>query len=165
MTKKKQEITIKNMDVSEKYLYMVFTLLKKHDRIIISDKETHFNNTELRLIFEVLSAKYEGRRLISTQLATQLGVTRSAVSQIVNNLAKQNIVKRVADEVDRKIAYIEITDETMAAYREDLQNCQDFIFRVMEKFGADKFNMMFALLDEFIETLETEKQNTPFPLK
>ncbi len=165
MTDKKQELAIKNMDMSEKYLYMVFSLLKKRDRIIISDRETHFNNTELRLLFEVLSAKYEDRRLISTQLATILGITRSAVSQIVNRLVEQNVVKRVADDVDKKIAYIEITDEAMAAYREDLRNCQDFIARVMEKFGVDKFDTMFTLLDEFIGALEEEKQNAPFLLK
>ena len=165
MSNKKQETTIKNLEVSEKYLYMVFSLLKKRDRIIISDQETHFNNTEIRLLFEVLSAKYEGRRLISTQLAALLGVTRSAVSQIVNHLEKQNVVKRVADDVDKKIAYIEVTEETMAAYKEDLQNCQDFIVRVIEKFGADKFDKMFTLLDEFIEALEAEKQNVPFSFK
>ena len=81
-----QENNLINGEKSEKYLYMVFSLLKKRESIIISDKETHFSNTELRLLFEVLMAKYEGKRLISTQLSKLLGVTRSAVSQIVNRL-------------------------------------------------------------------------------
>ena len=85
---------------------MVFSLLKKREEIIISDKKTRFSNTELRLLFEILTAKYEGKRLISTQLAKRLGVTRSAISQIVNRLEEEGVVRRVADDVDRKIAYI-----------------------------------------------------------
>ena len=100
--------------------------------LAVSAKETHFSDTELRLIAEILSATYEGKRLISTQLADMLGITRSAVSQIVNNLEKRNVVKRVADDVDRKIAYIELTEEAMESYLADLKIYEPFIERVVE---------------------------------
>ena len=142
---------------------MVFSLLKKREEIIISDKKTHFNNTELRLIFEVLTAKYEGRRLISTQLAKLLGVTRSAVSQIVNHLEEDGLVKRVADDVDKKIAYIEVTEETLEKYKDDLQNCQKFLKRVIERFGEDNFCRMVELFDDFVATIDKEKRALGHP--
>ena len=143
---------------NEQYLHMVFSLLKKREFIMISDKETHFGNTELRMLFEILMAKYEGKRLISTQLAKRLGVTRSAISQIVNRLEKDGVVKRVADDVDRKIAYIEVTEKTMVAYERDLQLCQNFLGRVVDNFGEENFHKMVELFDGFIASIEKEKK-------
>ena len=149
----------KSEEMREKYMYMLFSLMKKREDIVISDKKTQFNSTEIRLLFEILSAQHEGKRLISTRLASLLGITRSAVSQIVNRLEENGVVKRVADDVDRKIAYIEITDEIMEIYREDLEKCQNFIERVVQNFGEEKFQTMYTLLNEFIEVLEKEKKN------
>ena len=143
---------------NEKYLNAVFSMMKKRDGIMVADKKTRFNDTELRLISEVLSAKQGGNRLISTQLATKLGVTRSAISQIVNRLEESGAVKRVPDAVDRKIAYIEIADETMESYRADIKTCGEFIGRGVKKFGGDRFQQMQNLLEEFATMMEEEKQ-------
>lgn len=156
--KQKTATTIKKLSKNERYLNMVFSIFRKRETIVLSDKTTHFNNTELRLIGEVLRAKYEGKRLISTQLATLLGVTRSAVSQIVNRLEKEGVVQRVPDDVDRKIAYIEVTDEMLGLYDEDLNNCISFIGRVVKKFGEDKFNTMYDLVEEFMQMIDDEKE-------
>ena len=155
-----EEIMQKNegKEDKEKYLYMVFSLLKKRENIILSDIETHFGNTELRLIFEILTAKYEGRRLISTQLAKLLGVTRSAISQIVNRLEKDGVVQRVADDVDRKIAYIELTEQTFQQYQADLEKCNNFINRVVGKFGEENFCQMVELFEGFVEVINQEKK-------
>ncbi len=142
---------------SEKRLRAVFELLKRREKIIISAKKTRFNDTELRLIGEVLSAKEEGRRLISTQLARLLGITRSAVSQIVNHLEKEGVVVRVPDAVDRKIAYVEITERTLKEYEEEVQACMQFVDKVVEKFGAKKFDQLCSLLDDFLSLLDSEQ--------
>lgn len=143
---------------NEKYLNSVFSMMKKRDGIMVADKKTRFNDTELRLISEVLSAKQGGNRLISTQLATKLGVTRSAISQIVNRLEEAGALKRVPDAIDRKIAYIEVTEETIDSYRADIKTCSEFIGRVVEKFGAEKFQQMKSLLEEFMDKMEEERQ-------
>ena len=144
--------------VNEKYLNAVFSMMKKRDGIMVADKKTRFNDTELRLISEVLSAKQGGNRLISTQLATKLGVTRSAISQIVNRLEETGVLKRVPDAVDRKIAYIEVTEETMDSYRADMKTCGDFVGRVVERFGDEKFKQMKGLLEEFMDMMDEERQ-------
>lgn len=48
-----------------------------------------FNNTEMRLIGTIILNDECGKKLISTQIADNLGITRSAVSQIVNKLEKK----------------------------------------------------------------------------
>ena len=155
----------KDIKSNEKYLNAVFSMIKKREGIILSKKQNHFNDTELRLIGEVLDAKKKGKRLISTQLAKKLGVTRSAISQIVNRLESEGVVQRVPDAVDRKIAYIEVTEATMKTYKEDVKSCGDFIGKVVRQFGETKFEQMQGMLEEFVSMLEDEKQreanNTP----
>lgn len=160
MVCKTEKKAVKRMSESEKYLHSVFSILKRSENLVISDKKAHFNDTELRLLGEVLRAKYADERLISTQLAKRLGVTRSAISQIVNRLESEGVVKRVPDDVDRKIAYIEVTDETMDLYNEELKTAKTFVNKVVKQFGTEKFDTMCELFDEFMNTLEEEKNSS-----
>ncbi len=130
----------------EAYLARIFSIMKARNRIVFHDGKTHFNDTELRMISEIVSATYEGKRLISTQIADLLGITRSAVSQMVNRLEEQGIVKRVADSVDKKIAYIVMAENVMEQYGEDLEKCFRFLNKAVGKFGEDRF---FRLCDDF----------------
>lgn len=157
MKEKKKEL-LNQEDKRKRYLNMLFSIFQKKEQITVSSEKTYFNNTEIRLIGEVLSAGYEGKRLISTRLADILGVTRSAISQIVNKLEKQGIVRRVPDDVDRKIAYIEVTEEALEKYGSDLHLCIEFIGDVVEKFGEEKFETMYALINDFSDLVQKEKE-------
>ena len=158
MEEKQLKIRALGEGKNEEYLSKVFQMLKKREDITITDKKTHFNNTEIRMIGELLAARYENRRLISTQIAKLLGVTRSAISQIVNRLELRGVVKRVADENDKKIAYIELSDGILEEYREDLDSCLDFVGAIVEEFGEDNFNKMCELFDSFVELVKTKIQ-------
>ena len=148
----------KKLTVNEKHMQMLYALSKRREALAIANKNTHFKDTELRLLAEIVQAKGEGERLISTQLADRLGITRSAISQIVNRLEESGIVKRIPDAVDRKIAYIELTDETLELYKKDWAYCQHFFGKLIKKFGEDKFCEMCALTNEFIDMVEAEKK-------
>lgn len=155
---KEQKIKTKKLTTNEKYLQAIYEVNAKREGFAITNKCTHFNDTELRLLAEIVSAKQEGKRLISTQLATRIGVTRSAISQIVNRLETEGIVMRVPDAVDRKIAYIEFTEKTVEIYEKDWKLCQRYIGSVVKKFGEERFYQMCSLCNEFISLLEEEKQ-------
>ena len=92
MSKKVKETTNQS---AENYLKEIFTLVRKVETLTTADKKTLFNNTEFRMLGEIICAKYAGKRVISTQLAQILGVTRSAISQMVSRLEEQGVVKRV----------------------------------------------------------------------
>ena len=147
-----------NATGNERYLHDVFNLIKRVENLTVTNSKGKFNDTEIRLVGEVYAAKFAGKRLISTQLATLLGVTRSAISQIVNRLENAGLVKRVPDLFDRKIAYIEVSEEAIAAYGEDMKVYVDFIGHIVEKFGVDKFHTMCSLVDTFVALVEKEKK-------
>lgn len=142
---------------NEKYMKELFAVVRKFDRVAFPDKNAHFNNTELRLLGEVLSVKAAGKRVISTQLADKLGVTRSAVSLIVGGLVERGVLKRVPDDVDKKIAYIEITEEAMADYKQDIACSSDFIGSVVEQFGKEDFETFCTLANRFMDVFDKER--------
>ncbi|MBQ7913352.1 MAG: MarR family transcriptional regulator [Clostridia bacterium] len=149
--------SVKKLSADEKHLQMLYELSKRREVLTIGTKNNHFKDTELRLLAEIVQANNKGERLISTQLADRLGITRSAISQIVNRLEENGIVNRVPDAVDRKIAYIELTDETFALYKKDWAYCQKFFGKLIKKFGRDRFYEMCALTNEFIDLVQEEK--------
>lgn len=123
--------------------------MRVKENITINDRNAKFKSTEMRLLSEVLLAKYENKRLISAQLARLLGVTRSAVSQIVNNLEERGVVVRVPDAIDRKIAYVELADGVLESYKEDLETAREFANDLVKEFGEEKFETMCELYMSF----------------
>ena len=160
MASETKNITLEHKASGEdKYLNDIFTMMKLMDNMTISDQEMRFNSTEMRLIGQILAFRYVGKRLISTQLAQLLGITRSAVSQIVNRMEKEGVLRRVPDSVDRKIAYIELTEDALDAYKDDLAVSKGFIGRTVEKYGEEKFNHMVESFVEFFSLLNEEKSD------
>ena len=158
MASKTKNIVLEHKASGEdKYLNDIFTMMKFMDNMTISDQEMRFNSTEMRLIGQILAFRYVGKRLISTQLAQLLGITRSAVSQIVNRMEKEGVLRRIPDDVDRKIAYIELTEEALETYKEDLAVSKAFIGRTVEKYGEEKFNRMVDSFVDFFSMLNEEK--------
>ncbi|MBR2903246.1 MAG: MarR family transcriptional regulator [Clostridia bacterium] len=139
------------------YLRRIFLLSKKVEEIMQTDKSTPFNTTELRLMKELLIARLEGTRLISTQIAKRLGVTRSSVSQMVNKLEAQGIVRRQADEVDRKIAYILMTEEAEQMCKAELSKWNMGVEKIVTKFGEEKMEQLLVMMDEFADVAKSIK--------
>ncbi len=104
--------------------------------------------TEFRLLQEVVMEQEKGRNIISSELARRLGVTRSAVSQIVTKLEKQNIVKRTAAETDRKIAYICLSDYAAAMFLQQCERANAAMEELTEVFGGERLDRFMAEYDE-----------------
>lgn len=134
----------------EKYFAEMCFLMQTKDNILPTNRGSKLNRTELRLLSEIVAAQYEGERVISTQLAKRLGVTRSAVSQMVANLEEEGIVRRVPSPTDKKIAYIEIAEGALEEYGEELDSALSLLGDAVEEFGEEKFNQMCGLFREFV---------------
>lgn len=149
MEQEKMNIQLKK-DYFDKIMRII--RLSKNTKFV---KKPMFNTTEMKMLEELSIAKMEGRRLISSNLAKALGVTRSAVSQMVTKLEKQGIVKRVAAENDKKIAYIELTESYMNDTSEQKNMIAFNICRTIDKMGEDNFEKFIALGEEFFTILNS----------
>ena len=152
--KKKIPKTVTTQEENKVYLRKIFTMLRDIEVALNAQSNEKYNNTEIRLMNEVVYAAGIGERLISTQLATRLGITRSAVSQIVAKLEKDGAVRRVPDAVDRKIAYVELTEKVAETYKNIVAQYTDFVGKVVAYMGVSKINKLFVLVDEFYSAVE-----------
>lgn len=109
------------------------------------------SKTEFRLLREIVTEERAGKGIISSELARRLGVTRSAVSQLVTKLEKRNIVMRTPSPTDRKIAYIRLSDWALEEYEEQCRQSNIVMDRVLEEMGEEKLQLLIAIYDEFSE--------------
>lgn len=142
------------------YIKKIFLLGKRLGEVIQTEKNMSFNSTELRLLKELVFVKLENERIISTNLAKRLGVTRSSVSQMVNKLEKEGVVYRQPDEVDRKIAYIQMTESAEQLCMAELEKWTGVLTEIVETFGEEKMQALLSLAEEFAQTAQTVREKT-----
>ena len=146
------------------FLREIYRINKRLEEIKIFDEKLTLNNTEMQMLREIIVAKESGRRLISSRLAKTLGITRSAVSQMVNKLESKEIVCRVPDVKDRKIAYIELSEKAMDIYNQMKERVNLFLQKIMERLGEGKIGNFLTSANEFLDVcgdvlLEMPKQD------
>ena len=132
----------------------LYSIARRLDSAQLFNHAFPFNNTEMQLIKEILRAKETGGRMISSRLAEALCITRSAVSQMVNKLEAKNVVKRVPDDKDRKIAYIELSDTARAQYEDMKGRVNAILSSVIGELGDEKVETFVKSAHEFVDAFD-----------
>ena len=138
------------MEINE-YLVKLFRTIKDMENLELFTDTAKLSKTEFRLLREIALEHEQGRDIISSELARRLGVTRSAVSQIVTRLEKENIVVRTSSPSDKKIAYVRFSDKALAVFEEQCKVGNEIFERVVSELGEDKIKVLIKSYDEFLE--------------
>lgn len=139
---------------AETLMQEIHKISKRLAGMKLFDHDFPINNTEMQMMKEIVRVKEEGQRIISSKLAKALGVTRSAVSQMVNKLEAQDLVMRVPDEKDRKIAYIELSGSARAIYEKLKEKMISVMSEVIRKMGESKVRSFLDGADEFVRIFD-----------
>ena len=132
----------------------VYKLVKKLASVKIFDHGFMFNNTEIQMMKEIVRVKEEGGRIISSRLAKELGITRSAVSQMVKKLESKGVVRRVPDSRDKKIAYIELSDTARAQYEDMKDRVNAILSSGIGERGDEKVETFVKGAHEFVDAFD-----------
>ena len=143
------------MEINE-HLLKIIGLMKTAEDLDLFPVAAKLSQTEFRLLREVILEQEKGGEIISSELARRLKITRSAVSQIVKRMENNGIVKRVDSPVDRKIAYVHLSDNARALFEEQCAQANDFMDKVVKNFGEKKFGELTKMFDEFVEAYDGE---------
>ncbi len=152
------------METNE-YLVKLFKIIKDMESLDLFSDAAKLSKTEFRLIREIVMEGKEGRSIISSELARRLGITRSAVSQVVTKLEQRDVVKRTAAPDDRKIAYIRLSDRSMAIFEEQCKQANTIIEAVVEELGEAKVQKLIADYEEFSAALGRARKVAVAPEK
>lgn len=139
---------------ANRLLQELYSIARRLESAQLFNHAFPFNNTEMQLIKEILRAKETGGRMISSHLAKVLGITRSAVSQMVSKLEAKNVVKRVPDDKDRKIAYIELSDTARAQYEDMKGRVNAILSSVIGELGDEKVETFVKSAHEFVDAFD-----------
>lgn len=135
----------------------IYSICKKFEEMRLFSKKIPFNSSELQLLKQIIYAAERGQRLISSEIARRLGITRSAVSQMVNKLEAKDIVRRVSDDSDRKIAYIELSENAYKYYERLRKDTDFFLQKLIEKIGEKEMGDFIRTANVFIDALNEIK--------
>lgn len=139
------------------YLAKLLEMAKGLERLDFFNGSAELSRTEFRLLQIVVAEREMKRNIISSELARRLGVTRSAVSQIVTKLEEKNIVKRTASAYDRKIAYICLSDYAASMFEQQCVQANEFMEKVVAEFGKDRLDGFLAEYDALCEVFQSVK--------
>lgn len=68
---------------------------------------------EMHMLFFISELK-NGKPVTTSEIANKIGVTLSAVTHSVNSLEKEGLIKRLQDDGDRRIIFIELSKKGIA---------------------------------------------------
>ena len=145
------------MEINEHLIKFIQIAKEMEDLDLFADA-AKLSRTEFRMIREILMEREKGKDIISSELARRLGITRSAVSQVVTKLEERGIVMRTAAPNDRKIAYVRLTDHSLAVFDEQCAQANAIMECVSKTLGEKKMNELVKLYREFCAALGEAKK-------
>lgn len=145
------------MKINE-YLIKLIEIVKEMEEVDFFVGNNKLSTTEFRLLREILIEEEKGEKIISSELARRLGITRSAVSQLVSKLEERNIIERVPSATDKKIAYVCFTDYSMRLFDEQCKVSNKIMDRVIEKLSTEKLDALIAGYNEFAVALKEARE-------
>ena len=146
------------MELNE-YAVKLFQAVEEVEGLKFFEESATLSKTEFRLLREVIAEREKGRDIISSELAKRLGITRSAVSQIVSKLESRGIVVRAAAEHDRKIAYVRLSEKSIAIYEAQCSQANRLLAQVADKFGESRAKSLAGECEDFLRLLkETHRE-------
>ena len=95
-------------------------------------------------VFGMIDA--EGTRI--SVLAERAGVTRQAMSQLVDELARKGYLTRVADPTDRRAKRVQLTDRGWDCIRTGQQHIRAIEREYAKRLGREHFEQLADLLAE-----------------
>lgn len=115
-------------------------------------KKMKINHVEL-MIIELASEKEVNVSLLSTEL----GITKSAVSQAIVALQLRKLITKVPVPDNKKSFYIKPTQKAIELEKEVLDAHLNQFLKIKEELGEEKFLMFFSLTKEINRIIEKYK--------
>ncbi len=104
---------------------------------------------------QILRLLGQGRRRTASQVARYLGVTKPAVTQVVDSLVRQRLVRRVPATRDRREVHLRLTDKGRKFLRSIQQTQRETLRAVFQGVSQRDFERWQRLLEQLAVRLLT----------
>lgn len=146
---------------AEQLMQEIFNIARKLDEIKVFHNVLPFNNTELQMMKVIALADEAGEKVISSDIARSIGITRSAVSQMVKKLEDKNVVVRQPSEDDKKSAHVILSPGARAAYRCIKEYINAFVQQIVDRVGYEEIRCFIDGMNKFIDIFKEVQSSFP----
>jgi DNA-binding MarR family transcriptional regulator len=109
--------------------------------------------------FDVMAALVRGESgMTMTEVSRQLMVSNGNVTGIVDRLVAEDLVARVANEVDRRATFVRLTRKGMSLFEAMAVAHERWVDEILAGFGDERSETMLGLLDALREQTRTGGQ-------
>ena len=114
----------------------------------------HLKLAEGHLLFRIV----EDGSVSPESLKNELGVSKSAVSQMLSNLESEGYILREIDPDDRRRIIVLPTDKTKALSKHLTDHTDGLIETVISRFGEEKAVLFLDLVEELTNVIKSIKE-------
>ena len=132
----------------------IFALIERLRTVIkYSSHRGGANLPEMFIICGLTEAEKTGKRLCISDIAEALWVTKSAASQMIDKFVERGVVRKYKDESNKKIVYIELTDDAKEICERKNRQYKEFINILSQRMGSD-MDELIRLNTKFVDVME-----------
>jgi len=142
------EVSEKRIDTIEKTLRSACWIIKRKGREILSD----FDITPPQ--FNALNyLVFEGEMTIG-ELSSKMYLACSTVTDLLDRMERNELVKRVKDEKDRRVIRLKVLDKGNKIIEEVLENRRKYLKTIFNDLDENTMEMIFNSLNIIEECME-----------
>jgi len=102
---------------------------------------------------------HSGKKM--AEIAHEMGMRKSALSQVVERLVRRGIVVRIPDPIDRRVVRLELTSEIIAVLEGMRERKRSYLARIVEQMDTDASDRVVQGLAILAETAERHLRVKP----
>ncbi|HIZ76801.1 MAG TPA: MarR family transcriptional regulator [Firmicutes bacterium] len=92
----------------------------------------------------------------ASSLGRELGISNAAVSKVLNTLEKKYLIRRIGDEQDRRVVWIQLTEQGTELYNKAIEEQDAFLKRIFLRMGEEDLETFLTLWEKFNKITEEE---------
>ena len=104
---------------------------------------------------------YSSKGVKASDLSKFLSITKPAISKLINTLEEKGYVERITDKSDRRVVYINITENGEKILEEETKMFEEFTQKIVAKMGegdTDEMIRLFKKMYDAIVEIECESK-------
>jgi len=140
-------------------IQQIYSDLIRIKQLMISSmkcQSTELTWAQIDLLFRVSQQS----NITAGQMADELGISPSAIAQILSQLEKQNFIARTADQSDRRVSLLSITDSGLIKLTRVKEIAQGHIGVLMSSLSDDELLIWSQLQKKIIDGVKTDDRPT-----
>ena len=151
---------IKDIQMVESFKNLTKNIVNFFENTLLD--KTDISCSELSVLSIICENEKNRKKVNVTEIANELKISKSAVSQSISKLEKKGFVKRKINLFDKKINYISLTEDALKKYEDKRKEYNKAIFKVTSEMGEEDSKELTRLLEKLSNIIcDLGKGNEP----